>query len=230
MSTFNTVIEQIKGKLSRYSMPSIYHNRHVLILFVLTGSLPSCATKLIPSDSMASEKIWESRRASLQAIDVWELKGRVAINDGSQGWHINVIWNQSESSYKIRLYGPLGQGSASIEGDTQGVTMRGPDGKVVREKDAAALLKEQLGWYVPVDALRYWIVGLPSLAKIESRQLDVQGRLITLSQQEWHIQYKSYVLIEGMALPKKLVLNNPPWQVRFVIDTWRLPGEFDGNL
>ncbi len=211
-------------------MPSIHHKTPVLALFVFIGALYSCATKPIPSDSIASEQSWESRRELLQAIDEWELKGRIAINDGAKGWHVNVTWNQSGSDYQIRLYGPLGQGSASIEGDAQGVMMQRPDGAILRDKDADALLKEQLGWQVPVKALRYWIVGLPSLAKIENRQLDTLGRMIVLQQLNWLIQYKSYILIDDVALPKKLVLDSPPWKIKFVVDSWQLSRKSGGKL
>ena len=92
-----------------------------------------------------------------------------------------------------------------------------------------ALMQEQLGWYVPVAGLRYWLTGRPGPGFIDHREVDLSGRLLRLEQDGWQVAFQRYMSIDEMIeLPRKLELSNPRLRVRLVIDQWQLPGASRG--
>ena len=51
---------------------------------------------------------WEVRRPQLQARDQFELKGRVAVATGSDGFNARLRWTQNGKQTHMSLDGPLG--------------------------------------------------------------------------------------------------------------------------
>ncbi len=84
------------------------------------------------------------------------------------------------------------------------------------------LMEEQLGWSVPVQGFRYWLIGSPAPGVIDRYSLDEAGRLAELEQSGWQIRYLSYQAVDGLDLPRKLELENPRLRIRLVIDEWQL--------
>ena len=107
----------------------------------------------------------------------------------------------------------------------------GPGGVVLRtskeERFAAdvpeELLREMTGWSMPVSGLRYWLLGVSEQeAAIEGVQLDLGGRLESLRQAGWTIEYLKYDRVGGVQLPAKLYLQGSRVSVRIVINHWVL--------
>ena len=83
------------------------------------------------------------------------------------------------------------------------------------------MLNQALGWSVPIESMRAWLLGLPA-SRADSYTLDPQGRLLTLDSQGWTIEYKRYNDKDGFNLPSKLELRRSELTLRLVIDQWRL--------
>jgi outer membrane lipoprotein LolB len=85
------------------------------------------------------------------------------------------------------------------------------------------MLNEALGWNVPLESLRAWLLGLPA-SPDDSYTLDPQGRLLTIDSQGWTIEYKRYSEISGqgmsLSLPSKFELRRSEISLRLVIDRW----------
>ena len=78
------------------------------------------------------------------------------------------------------------------------------------------------GLQVPVTGLRYWILGLPAPGAERSRVLDGQGRLLSLEQNSWSMDYRGYTDVDGLSLPRKLFLRRDDLRVRLVVEQWRI--------
>ncbi len=100
-----------------------------------------------------------------------------------------------------------------------------PDGKVVYGLDAETTLKSVIGWSIPVNGLEFWIKGLPQKPGGFNRELNGDGRLISLSQNGWRIDFLDYFDFDDPAqgLPRKLYLKHEKLALKIVIERWQKP-------
>ena len=183
--------------------------------------LSACST--LPTRTEAElENLWLVQQHSLGQFHTWDISGRLAIQTGDQGWHVSFHWQQDDVGYHMALSAPLGQETAELQGDAQGVTLLLADGRTVTAVDPEELLFKQLGWRVPIAGLRYWVRGLPVPDTMEEHGLDKEGRLRWLDQSGWRISYRDYGDISGKTLPTRIFLDKNGLKVRLVIDEWKL--------
>ena len=55
-------------------------------------------------------------------------------------------------------------------------------------QDAERELQWRYGWTIPVRSLRYWALGIPDPSVPATTELDEQGRLQTLEQNNWRVE------------------------------------------
>ncbi len=196
--------------------------RHVLslavlsLLFVLSGCAGFAPEQ---RDAAAAERLWQERNASLAGMN-WILAGRVAVKSANGAWQARMTWRQAEDRYTINFQSPFGQLLARLMGDDGGVSLYLPDDRVLTSDEPRQLLREQLGWEVPVMGLRSWVAGMPTDGRISSKSIDGKGRLLRLSQQGWSIDYARYVTIQDLEMPGKVRLKRDDVSIRLVIDRW----------
>ena len=163
------------------------------------------------------------RQAPLRALDTWKLKGRIALYNEVEAWNADLRWNQRGEHYEIRLVGPFGQGRIRVNGDAHGVVMQTSDRRYF-DQDPDALFNRRLGWNIPINGLKWWIRGLPAegLSMDAEPAWDNQGRLARLRQDGWDIRFKRYAAVGALELPGKVFWENTQWNVRLVIQDWRI--------
>jgi outer membrane lipoprotein LolB len=142
---------------------------------------------------------------------------------------MSLNWQQRQDRYSLNIIAPLGQGSMQLHGDAVQVTLLTDEGETVNSSDPDLLLYQQLGWKVPVSALRYWVLGLPAPGD-STQRLDEYGRLSHLTQAGWEIAFLDYQPQFGAELPRKVFIDNHLARVRLVIDNWQpLPKSAGGD-
>lgn len=196
---------------------------HRLAPLALSLLLAACAAGPVAPGG-DSDTLWQAHRAEAAAVQAWNLSGRIAILTGEEGWHASIAWRQQGEAYRLRLTAPLGQGTVMLDGAGERVTLRTSEGESVSDADAEALLYRQLGWRVPVAALRYWVRGIPAPGGAEAVVLNDAGRLERLNQRNWQVRLYDYAVVDGVALPGKVFVENHKARVRLVIDRWELTG------
>jgi outer membrane lipoprotein LolB len=85
-------------------------------------------------------------------------------------------------------------------------------------------LAEVLGWHLPVEYLRYWVIGIPAPGRAVIKSVDARGRLVELEQDGWRVTYPEYLgadNVAGEALPRRLVVSDPRLRIRVVVDEWQ---------
>jgi outer membrane lipoprotein LolB len=183
---------------------------------ILLGStvLAACATsRRAPPPAGAG---WEQRVADLQGLSSWRLAGRAAVAAGTQGWQAALNWRQSGDGAEVHLSGPLGVGSLVLKRTPDGLSLNGAP-----PSDAVLVqLQERLGFDLPIEHLRFWLLGVPDPnAAFELKRND-QGRASQLTQDDWTIDYDRYMPVLGDVLPAHLVLRRAGVRVRIVVDRW----------
>ncbi len=165
---------------------------------------------------------WEVRRPQLQARDHFDLRGRVAVAAGREGFNANLHWAQEGARTQLTLQGPLGAGAVEVSAwgnELEIVTARGPR---LDSAAAHAELAARLGFDPPLRRLRYWILGVPDPEHPGTEELDErQQHLKGLTQAGWHIDYGVYVAVGAEMLPARLTLRRDAVRVRLLVDDWQ---------
>lgn len=196
--------------------------RHWCAALVAGIGLAGCAAPQAPLEPMTPQQQAERHR-QLQQIDSWRVKGRVAIVNGDEAWHLNVEWQQHNGDYLIDLWGPFGSGRVQLAGDAYGVRLIDSDQAIYYASDPDSLLYEHTGVRMPVSGLRYWIRGLVDPQYKASRlKHDAAGRLTAAQQNDWQITFTRYGQVNGLALPEKLSVERRDLRVKLVVDNWHL--------
>lgn len=167
---------------------------------------------------------WSDRQHTLSTITAWQLQGAIGIQQDSKRWSASINWQQQNASnYKIRLYGPFGAGAVELQGQPGLVTLVSNNNpKPVTSNSPEGLIAKETGWQLPVGNLYYWVRSIPAPGSASQTSLDSANRLNTLQQDGWKVQYLDYAKINGVDLPDKMLLTNPPFTIKLVIKNWQL--------
>ncbi len=199
---------------------------NVVGFFALTLVLTACVTvekhQLPPGSEITKQAAWEVHQANIKSLNVWKLKGRVAGKSNNQGFRAGVQWNQLQTNYVIDLHGPLGRKVAVISGAPGNVQLKTSKGESFEADNAENLMQNLFGYSLPVNGLRYWLLGLPDPNQPQnSLLLDEHGKLMQLDQAGWLINYSRYHE-SNPVLPALIKISNPTLDATIKIDRWTL--------
>jgi outer membrane lipoprotein LolB len=188
--------------------------RAAFILFYC-GALSACVTNRPAAPSLQ----WQQRVSELQLASAWQLDGRAAAALGSQGWQATLNWRQVDIYAEVRLAGPFGIGALLLKQEPDGISLNGapPSDAVLSQ------LQERLGFALPLDNLRFWLLGVPDPNSPFTLARNDQDRARQLTQAGWSIAYDRYAPVAGDLLPARLTLSHDDVRVRIIIDHWEWP-------
>lgn len=186
-----------------------------LCLLTLTAAISACSTKptgpIIPPPTDAN------------AISKWETSGRVGIRTKDDAISGNFSWEKDPQTFALSIVGPFGQGAIKLNKNQEGLVALAYDDVVKVGSDPATLLQEELGWAFPVAQVTYWIRGLPAPTSSARVNLKEDSDLLsTIEQDGWLITYSSFTDVDGLALPQKMQVSNPPFKVNLIINQWTI--------
>jgi outer membrane lipoprotein LolB len=186
----------------------------LLLLMLCCVALSACVTRRPAPPPTALP--WEARRVVLQALAAWQLDGRAAVAVGSQGWQASLDWNQSGASSEVHLAGPLGVGALVLKKTAAGLSLNGaPPGDAV-----LAQVQGRLGFDLPLEELRFWLLGVPHPDEPFELARNGQDRAKSLTQAGWTVEYDRYLGVAGDLLPGHLVLSRDDVRVKIAVDHW----------
>jgi outer membrane lipoprotein LolB len=190
--------------------------RRVILFLALGAALGGCASLHRPASTAPVAVPWAQRLAELERAGSWQLEGRAAVAIGEQGWQASLDWRQSGSESDLHLAGPFNVGALSIKVTPAGVSLNDapPSAQMVEQ------LQARLGFELPLDNLRYWLLGIPNPAAPFELTRNAQDRAQHLAQGGWDIDYDKYLPSGSDALPGRLELSRADARVRVVVDRW----------
>ncbi len=163
---------------------------------------------------------WESRQVILGQLDKWQFSGRIAVKTSDDGFNGKLRWIQDEDSFRATVSGPLGIGTIRIEGDGDSVEITDKDGTATVLQDIEMELYYRYGWTIPVESLRYWVLGIPDPRVPVETEFDEFDRVSHMKQRGWSVDVGAYREAGGQQMPARLVANSRETSVRLVIDKW----------
>jgi len=165
---------------------------------------------------------WPERQRQLYNLNNWSANGSIsARNQIKGGWNASFNWQQQARNYRLALFGPLGMGHIQINGTPYQVTLQTPR-QTFTARSPEALLQQQLGWRLPASDLAYWLRGLPAPHSHERHAVDMNNHIVHLTQDGWNIIYLRYISVNGIDIPDRILMTNPPWVAHIVVQQWRL--------
>lgn len=179
---------------------------------------------------------WQQRQVELAALNHWQIRGRLSARTEDEGWHASLLWMRDNDRHAIDLWGPLGRGHVRLNQDPSGAQLRDAQNNTYWAKDGKRLLFDITGWWLPLDSLNYWVLGVPVPAEPNVQSLDASGRLKRLRQLGWDIDFVQYRRQGNYDLPSKLFIRRkldvtegvqpdadpPTLEVRLFIERWTM--------
>ena len=190
---------------------------------VVAGSLlAGCATPGPQAvDQAAAQDRWRQRQPQLASVTGFRLQGRISTGAlfGASG---SLSWQQQQDAFEALFSGALGVGAVKVTGTADDLVVQTRDGSVDKQR-AEALLQQRFGWTPPWRSLRYWILGMPRPDAPATVQLDADGRLRSLNQDGWQLDYQEYRATPAFPvdLPRKLELQHGDETIHVLVDVWQ---------
>lgn len=185
--------------------------------------LYGCATNIEPPFDHPTYRTqpWKLRKINLADKKSWDIQGAVSVQSRGKTQMGSFTWKQIDQRYAINIYGPLNLGSIGIAGLPGRVTLVKPTG-TFSAPTAEILMQKQLGWYLPVSNMYYWVRGLEAPSFVAQKKQDEFGHLVLLQQQGWTIRFQAFQPRGNTDLPRKITLDNQQLHVKLVITNWAL--------
>lgn len=189
------------------------------LLLTLSGCSRFATQEQLSGSGQASS--WQSHKQQITPVDAWQINGKIGIRSEKESGSAVLFWLQRQDYFDIRLSGPLGQGSTRLTGRQGAVSLEIANRGTFQAHSAEVLMQEQLGWSLPVENLLWWVRGLPAPQSKSKVQLNSDSRLASLEQDDWHIEYLSYRMENGLAMPERIKLSGANLNITLVIKQWQ---------
>jgi len=155
-----------------------------------------------------------------QEIVEFELAGRIATRYRDEAASGNVAWRHSAHSDELLITTPVGSSVARVLRNGSEFVLTTAEPRDYRALDAEALTEQVLGFRIPLTGLTDWVRGRAMQGSQASATRDKEGRLASLDQSGWRIEYQEY---RADGLPARLKLTYPGLELRLAIHEWKLP-------
>jgi outer membrane lipoprotein LolB len=164
--------------------------------------------------------MYETRADTLRSLEHWSLDGKLAVSDGEDGGSGRLEWRAEPGLSELDFRGTLGRGAWQLDIETERAILNLANGDSWQAPDVSTLVREHVGWDVPVDALEWWVRGLAAPGRVERRDFDADGRMTFLSQYGWDVAYDRYKEYSGMSLPMRLEARRGEQHVKLAMRRW----------
>ena len=181
--------------------------------------LAGCATQPPPSE--VDLDAWRQHRQSVSAVDEWRAIGKLAVKSPQKGTSAGLDWVQRGDAYRILLSGPLGFGSALIEGNADMAQMQ-YDGQTLFKRPDELVL-QATGIALPVDSWCWWLRGIPipDERPVKALATNPQGQASGFLQRGWTLSFSGYKRTAIGFLPSKIRGQSANLSFKLMVSEWR---------
>lgn len=196
-----------------------------ILLPCLALLLSACATLPEKAITDESHQLWQQHQQQLRPLLSWHIRGRVALFVNNEVYNLGMSWSRNDQHHSIKLEAALGQGVILLKKTPVHAELTTIEGETYTGTNAQQLLQQVTQLTLPVEGLQSWIKGLALENSSFVPDIDAEGRLITLQQDGWQINYFDYQRTDFSAgqqyeLPHKLYLKRDNLALKIVIDQW----------
>ena len=196
----------------------MYRFGSAMLLLVVLAACAATSGRIAESDDPV--EIRSAHHAAVMAQSDWGLGGRLAVRDATQGGTGALRWDHDSIRDVLEFRAGLGAGAWRLEVPAEGqVVLETGGGERFTGADVAQVLRQHLGWTLPVAKFRFWVRGVSGPGHIDSARYDSRGRLQRLQQDGWLVEFDDYS--GAPALPGDITAESGEYSVRLLIQGWR---------
>lgn len=157
---------------------------------------------------------------ALPALD-FRIRGKIAVRGAGDAFSASFDWRQAGERFEIELWGPFGQGRAQVRGRGGAASITDDRGVTRQGADAAALMRDVLGWSAPTAALRHWVRGRydPAMPTTEEKRAE-DGRLAAFEQLGWAVRLSRWRDTAIGPAPARIVLARDGRRIVVACKEW----------
>ncbi|WP_190303226.1 MULTISPECIES: lipoprotein insertase outer membrane protein LolB [Methylomonas] len=146
----------------------------------------------------------------------WVFQGRLAVADDQDSASMSIEWQHNGNKDQIDLSGPLSQGRVILIVTPEQVIVDDGESRTTYDGSPENVMREQFGMEIPVDSLRYWVLGGadPNLQAVSQEGGFYQAG--------WLVRYSELQAVSSGALPRKISAVRDKTRIKLVIDQWNL--------
>jgi len=200
----------------------LYQIIHVLGIALLCAFLSACFHKTLPIAQENPSLDWSKRNQRLQALSQWTLRGKAAFQSPKESGSASFEWQQQEDRFSFAAFNPLGNEEFRLQGQPAQVKLYMANGKQYTASTSEALFSRTVGFAFPFSSLMYWVRGIPDPNLPATTQFDTSHRLAQLQQADWRVDFQNYTTVDGIDLPRFIVMTSSLYKAKVMIYEWRL--------
>jgi outer membrane lipoprotein LolB len=185
-------------------------------------ALVACAPMRV-RETPAAQAAQLAREAQLKPRTHWTINAHIGVSNGRDGGSGDLVWMQDDDRYSFTVQAPVTGRTWKLSGDAHGAVLEGVDPLPDAGSDPESLLRERLGWEVPMADLRAWIRGMRAEGAAQV-QYDARNLPGLIEQAGWKVEYRDWLTDRDPPLPRKLFASRGSARVRMVIDSWSFDG------
>ena len=183
----------------------------LLSILILFSFLQGCST----IERYDAELGRELNGQLAKDIKKWSLQGRLLIKSNDI-LTANIQWQHENKYDRLKLSGALGMGAVLIELSEQQIMLDTGEGERLFSSDIDAFIARQIGFVVPLTALRRWVVGA-YLQDVPVTQVE-DG----FQQLGWQVRYNEFMQTPLGVLPRKIKISKANIKLKLIIDQWSI--------
>lgn len=163
---------------------------------------------------------WPEQRAGLERLDRYGLEGRVAVAASGQGFSANLRYAQKPRAASLSLDGPLGIGGLRVEMESEDIHIATSRGENIEGAEARAELERRLGFALPLQELRWWLLGIPAPGDVAINADPASGEIRDFIQNGWRVSINSRAPGLGFAMPQRLTAEREGARLKLLVERW----------
>lgn len=163
--------------------------------------------------------------------EYWSNRGKIAIHllkpvpEQPARRVLSYRCEQSREKFQLDLSGTLGFGRVRIEQDSDSASITRGNEEIARAATLDSLLLSEAGVDIPVDQLKFWILGLALPTRpvefLPSRNENDESGINGFRQSGWEIYFPLATEVHGRLLPAKIEGSSEDLELKIIVRDWQ---------
>lgn len=186
--------------------------------------LAGCRTVPPPAPAVigpGADAPWPEQYAALPRLENYGLSGRVGVAANGQGFTANLRYRQQQRRADLSLDGPMGIGGMRMVFDERELSVTNSRGETLDGAAARAEIESRLGFELPLAALRWWLLGMPSPDMPAEKNEPDGGPIADFQQDGWRVSINSRAPGLGFSLPERMTVEREGARMKLLVESWQ---------
>ena len=195
------------------------------LLVVLAACVPVRTRTRVATP--AAEAAQAAREAALAPRTHWSLSAHIGVTTERDSGSGDLEWQEAGGTYAFTVHAPITGKTWKLHGDANGAVLEGVDARPVADADVQRLLRDHVGWDVPLASLRAWTFGLRAAGAIARVEYDERNLPASIEQDGWRVEYRDWFPADavggtGFSLPKRMFAVRGATKIKLAVYDWSL--------